>query len=442
MKNSEQIIQYKSTQNKPSESESRESELRESKPGKSKHGQNKLSQRSSILRLNVLVLPSCLSTVFVLFCLLTAFFTESVFAAANDDISNTATISFVIGGVSNSAKASSTFKEDRLINFTVSKVNDGDYDSVIENISNAVMSFNIFNSGNGVQDFLLAASNTSPNPYSSPADNFDALTPMRVFVESGVTPGYQVGEDVIPYVDELAPNSSVMVYVLADMPAGIHPDDVAAVVLHVQVAQGGSKNVEGSAITNDDNGKTSPASPASGYSNGATIVAAGTASDTNNTLGLETVFNDPAGAQAEDTDSSSNQDVARNGQHADTGAYRVVPPVIIIHSVTVIDTDGNSEPRPTSTLRYQLDVSIAGSVSVANLVVNNPIPANTTYTDGTITLDGVSQTDIIDTAIDFSRAIDISSKPVTSIEVDLSQGGTVSVAPGTTHVITFDVTIN
>lgn len=427
MQNSEQIIQYKFDQKKTD---------------KNKPSQNRLGQRSSIVQLKALLLSFCAATVFTFVCLFSVFFTETVFAGADDDISNTATIRFVIGGVSNFANATATFKEDRLINFTVSKVNDGDYDSVIENLSNAVMSFKVLNSGNDVQDFLLAASNTSPNPYSSPADSFDALTPMRVFAESGVTPGYQVGEDVRPYVDELAPNTSVMVYVLADMPAGINPDDVAAVVLQVQVAQGGNNNAEGSAITNDDNGKTSPASPASGYSNGATTVVAGTAFNNDNTLGLETVFNDPAGVQAEDIDSSLNQDIARNGQHADAGAYRVVPPVIIINSVTVIDTDGNSEPRPTSTLRYQLDVSIAGNVSVANLIVNNPIPANTTYTDGTITLDGVVQTDIVDPATDFSRAIDITSKPVTSIEVDLSQGGTVSVAPGTTRVITFDVTID
>jgi len=417
MKNSEQIIQNQSSK-------------------------NKLGQRRPIFLLNALVFPFCTPIVFAVVCLFSVFFTTPIFASADDDISNTATISFVIGGVANSANANATFKEDRLINFTVSKVNDGAYDSVVENLTNAVMTFEILNRGNDVQDFLLASSNTSPNPFSSPADSFDTLTPMRVFAESGITPGYQVGEDVAPYVDELAPNTSVMVYVLANMPAGINPDDVAAVALQVQVAQGGNNNVEGSAISNDDNGNISPASPASGYSNGATIVAAGTVSDKDNTLGLETVFNDPAGAQAEDIDSSSNQDVARNGQHANAGAYRVVPPVIIINSVTVIDTDGNGEPRPTSTLRYQLDVSIAGSVSVNKLIVNNPIPANTTYTDGTITLDGVAQTDIVDTATDFSRAIDISSKPVTSIEVDLSRGNTVSVAPGTTHIITFDVTIN
>jgi len=57
-------------------------------------------------------------------------------------------------------------------------------------------------------------------------------------------------------------------------------------------------------------------------------------------------------------------------------------------------------------------------------------------------LNGVVQTDADDTPTDFTRAIDILSKPVVSIEVDLSQGGAVSITPGSTNTIIFEVTIN
>ena len=57
-------------------------------------------------------------------------------------------------------------------------------------------------------------------------------------------------------------------------------------------------------------------------------------------------------------------------------------------------------------------------------------------------MNGVAQTDANDAPVDYSRAIDILLKPVVSIEVDLSQGGTVSVAPGVTNVIIFEVTID
>ncbi len=372
----------------------------------------------------------------------TVFSPSLVHAAADDDISSTATINYVIAGVPGSKDASVNFKEDRLINFTVSKVDDGNHDPVIENFSGAVMAFTLINNGNDVQDFLLASVNTTNNPFSSPADSFDTLTPLRVFAESGTTPGYQQAEDVAVYIDELASSAVATIYVIADMPADIKPDDVAAVALITQVAEGGTPGVEGLAITSDDNGHISPASPASGYSNGNTSVTAGVASSKQNTLGLETVFNDPAGVSGEDLASSLQQDISGNGQHADAGAFRVVPPVLIVNSMTVIDSEGNAEPRPGSTLRYQLDVSVAGNTSVENLVVKNPIPENTTYTGNSITLNGTPQTDSNDAPDDFSRVNKAEKTSVISLEIDLSQAGTVSVAPGENHVITFEVTID
>ena len=157
---------------------------------------------------------------------------------------------------------------------------------------------------------------------------------------------------------------------------------------------------------------------------------------------METVFNDPAGANPEDVSSDLNQDIAGNGQHSDTGAYQVSQIVVLSKSVTVIDTLGGNDPHPGATLRYQLNVSVAGNTPVSNLVINDPVPANTTYTVSSILLNGISQTDANDAPADYSRAIDILSLPVVSVEVDLSQGGTVSVAPGVTNVIIFEVTID
>jgi len=116
--------------------------------------------------------------------------------------------------------------------------------------------------------------------------------------------------------------------------------------------------------------------------------------------------------------------------------------VSILKTVTVIDTLGGSDPHPGATLRYQLTVNVSGNTPVDNLIIADAIPANTTYTDGSLQLNGAAQTDTNDAPVDYSRAIDILSKPVVSIEVDLSQGGLVSVAPATTNVIIFEVTID
>lgn len=366
-----------------------------------------------------------------------ALFPIKSLATAGDTISNTATISYDLGGVPTVTSATTSFTEDRRINFSVTDSNGGSAVPVISNMTDAVLQFVVTNDGNATQDFLLTARNTSPNPYGLPADNFDPVGLIRTFAESGATPGYQPAEDTAAFVDELAPSASRIVYVVANLPALV-ADDVAAVALVAQVAEGGAVG-EGAAINADDNGRVSPAGT---YSNGATIVAAGTPNPVADTSGMETVFNDPAAADAEDVDSAGVQDIAGNGQHADASAYQVSPPVIITKSVTVIDTLGGSDPHPGATLRYQLDVSVVGNTSVADLVINDPIPANTTYTDGSILLNGVAQTDSNDAPADYSRAIDILSKPVISIEVDLSQGGSVLVAPGTNNVIIFEVTID
>lgn len=370
--------------------------------------------------------------------MISMFVTTNIFAAAGDSISNTATINYVIGGVPGTGNASASFLEDRLINFSVSEDNGSAAVPVISDMTDAVMQFTITNTGNGVQDFLLTAVNTAPNPFGLPADNFDPLT-IQVFAESGVTPGYQAVEDTAVFIDELVPNVPHVVYVVADLPTQVI-DDVSVIALITQIAEGGVVGSEGLVINADDNGNISPAGV---FGNGSTSVSAGTANtipDSPSTM--ETVFNDPAGLSPEDVSTELVQDIARNGQHADTGAYQVMSPVAIVKTVTVIDPLGGTDPYPGSTLRYQLDVVVTGNTVVDNLVISDAIPANTTYTDNSIQLNGVAQTDANDAPVDYSRAIDILLKPVVSIEVDLSQGGTVSVAPGVTNVIIFEVTID
>lgn len=368
--------------------------------------------------------------------------TGKVHAAAGDLIQSTATIEYTVTGINNTTSATASFSEDRIINFTVSDDNGGAAVPVVSNMVGAVMQFTVTNLGNDTHDFLLAAMNTTPNPYGLPADNFDPVpASMQVFVESGATPGYQSAQDTGVYIDELAATASQTVYLVANIPA-VSADDVAAVALIAQVAQGGAGGVEGAVLDNDDN---SHASPAGIFSNGSTVTPGGSAITNPNTVGTETVFNDPAGLQVEDISTAGVQDIVRNGQHSDAGAFQVAPAIALIQSVTVIDTLGGNDPHPGATLRYQTLVTVNGNVPVDDLVISNPIPVDTTYTLGTITLDGLPQTDANDAPADYSQAIDVTllpGTPVSTIEVDLSQGGTVSALPTETYTITFDVTID
>lgn len=298
-----------------------------------------------------------------------------------------------------------------------------------------MLSFTVTNNGNAPQDFLLTAINTTPSPFAANADDFDPLTPMQVFVEGGANAGYLSSEDNQVFIDELAAGATATVYLVANIPAA-NIGDAAAVALIAQVAAGGAAG-QGAAISSDDNGYISPAGT---FSNGAVSVAAGTANPTADTTALETVFNDPSAASAEDVGSDGVEDIRANGQHSDKGVFLVQTAasadVELNKTVTVIDTLSGTDPHAGATLRYQIEVVISGATNISNLVITDPIPASTTYSPATLSLNGVAQTDSGDAPTDFSEF------DGSRIVVDLSQGGTVSVAPATPNLIIFDVTIN
>lgn len=384
----------------------------------------------------------------VLFALLFAFASPQIFAAAGDVISSTASIDFVYLGDALTQESSpsgnsqpgigngtpTSFTEDTLINFSVVSA-DATAVAVAALQSSAVLIFTVTNNGNAPQDFLLTAVNTSPSPFAANADNFDPLTPMQVFVEDGANAGYLSSEDTQVFIDELVAGANATVYLVANIPAASIAD-AAAIALIAQVAEGGAAG-QGAVISSDDNGHISPAGT---FSNGAVSVAAGIANPIADTTALETVFNDPSAASPEDVSSDGVEDIRANGQHSDTGVFLVQTAasadVNLNKTVTVIDTLGGTDPHAGATLRYQIDVVISGATNISNLVITDPIPASTTYTPATLSLNGVAQTDADDAPTDFSEF------DGSRIVVDLSLGGTVSVAPATPNRIIFDVTIN
>ena len=380
-------------------------------------------------------------------CVLTGmFYASATFAAAGDSISTRATINYTYNGntfvqesspLGNSTVgvnngADTVFIEDRLINFTVSSTDAAASVAASGQLA-VVTAFTVTNFGNNAQDFLLTARDTSVNPFGLPADNIDVAPPLSVYVENNATPGYQATQDTAIFVDELVAGATATVYVLANLPVAA-PGDVAAVTLIAQAAQGGAAGTEGLAINNDDNNNISPAGV---YSNAGTTVNAGTPVNIADSNAENIVFNEPAGLSIEDIDSTGLvQDVARNGQHADSSAYEVQPAAVTINkTVTVIDTLGGTDPHAGATLRYQLDVVITGTNNINNLVITDTIPANTTYTPASITLNGIAQTDASD-------VVDFSEFTFPEVIVDLSQGGLVAVTPGTPNTIIFDVTID
>lgn len=313
-------------------------------------------------------------------------------AAAGDDIANTATLSYTVGGNSQTPiPASVTFKEDRKVNFTVAR-------TVAEDVSsgatNQAVEFTITNNGNATQDFLLRAEHLlgAADPFAGSADIFTP-TGISAFVETNATPGYQDGADTDVFVSGLAAGSSISVYVVSDMPttrtdtSALVDGDQSVVALIAQVAEVGT-GVAADAIVDDDNGNASPGGTFQ-VTGGSTTVTAGTGgSDIADTVNMETVFADPVGA-------GGSSSTARTGEHSDASTYTMVIAALTVSKVSraIYDdiNDGenvagaNPKAIPGSVVRYTVTVANgagAGDAVLTTITDAPPLAVDTQFGSG------------------------------------------------------------
>ena len=103
--------------------------------------------------------------------------------------------------------------------------------------------------------------------------------------------------------------------------------------------------------------------------------------------------------------------------------------VDLVKSATVSDPWGGTSAVPGAVVSYTITANVTGRGTVSDLVIADLFPAGTTYAAGTLTLDAAGLTDAADT--------DAGESSATGISVDLG-----TVAGGTSHSVTFDVTID
>lgn len=103
--------------------------------------------------------------------------------------------------------------------------------------------------------------------------------------------------------------------------------------------------------------------------------------------------------------------------------------VDLVKAASIVDPFGGNSAVPGSTVTFTLTANVTGSGSVDDLIVTDAIPAGTSYLPGTLTLDGGNLTD--------ASGDDAGEASSTEISVDLG-----TVAGGSSHAITFDVSID
>lgn len=292
-------------------------------------------------------------------------------------VNNTATLQYAQGGLSREINSNaSSFRVDEIANVVVQKT-DADRIVVASPDTRRVMTFTITNTGNGSQRFQVSVNAANPNSQFDPAA-------VRMIVDSNGNGSYEPGVDV-PYTagqndPVIAPDRSVTMFVVSDIPPARPNNDVGLIVLTVQESVG---------------------TGAPG-----TVFAGRGASGSDLVIGA-----------------SRGIGVAQNG-------YVVLQAQpVLTKTQVVVNQGGGSAPLPGSIVTYSLQLDLRGSGSAFNGVVADTVPANTSYVPGSLRLDGVALTDRADG--------DTGRWTGNGIEVSLGS----LVAP-VSHVVSFQVRLN
>ena len=291
-------------------------------------------------------------------------------------IENTATANFDEAGTPRSIDSNKvTVRVDELLDVTVASLDTGPINTAR---SDAVLTFEVTNPGNGPEAFLLTA-----DPAVA-GNDFD-VTVRGLAIDSNGNGVYDEGVDQL-FTGQfttpvLAPDARVTVFVLVTVPDS--------------AADGDSSNVQLTAAAATGNGTPGTTFAGQGQGGGDAVVGS-----------------TGALANARGTLSSA------------------VASVQLVKSVALRDPFGGTSAVPGATATFTIEARVSGTGGVANLVVTDAIPAGTTYVPGTLALDAGALTDAADA--DAGTASDTAG-------ISVTLGNTPA---GSTRSVTFDVTID
>lgn len=268
--------------------------------------------------------------------------------SAGTTITNTATIDYRVGGVDQTEiMTSDSFAVDRKVNFIVTQVT-GAPTTVSPGQNGAVIAFDVTNLSNATIDLALAT-------IQSGVDNFD-VSNVVIYLDDGNNT-FDGGDTVVTFIDELAEDASVRVFVVSDVPLSATNGQDADLLLSATAHEGSTPSALGSVITRTPGADTD---------------------------GVETVLADGAGAN----------DAAQDGVHTAEGTYTVFAATLNVTKVSRVLSDpfSSSDPKaiPGALIEYCIAVTNgASSATATNVIVSDTVPADLTF-DGTygIRVDG------------------------------------------------------
>jgi uncharacterized repeat protein (TIGR01451 family) len=281
--------------------------------------------------------------------------------AANTSVDNRAAVNYQVSGVAQTpiessptgnstagvgAGANTTFVVDNKIDLTVTEVG-GAATTVGAGAANVVTTFRVTNTGNNAQGYNLSAANLAGTTLFGRTDAFD-MTNLRTFVSTAVcsgvspTPAFNAGTDTAVNITTLAADACAYVFIVADTPVTATNDQAA--------------NVQLTALTRV-----------------ATTLAAVTQT---------------AGAESPTVVDVVFADAGRDAQQTADDQYFVQTAALSVAKTSTVVSDpfnGTTNPKsiPGAVMEYGITLTNTGAVSATVVTITDPIPANTTYANGT-----------------------------------------------------------
>jgi len=271
--------------------------------------------------------------------------------SAGTVIQNRAMATFDIGAATNLTAYSSTVSTtvDELIDVMVDNAGSGTTFVIVLPAQNQPLLFNVTNNGNGTESFVLAIT-------ESASDDFDTDPPTVLPATSGVEIYIDDGDAVFEESDvdyatslTLLADQSVGVWVIQDIPLGAgSAGDVAQITLTADHQHAPFSSVPGTVYAGEGDGGA-PCDAVLGVSGGASTA---------------------------------------------TKAYQLTLTALnIVKSAAIADPLGGTEPVPGATITYTIEFGVTGSGSVENLVIEDPVPVNTSFVTGSITAGPITADD-------------------------------------------------
>lgn len=281
---------------------------------------------------------------------------QQAFAVGTDagtSISNSASVVYDVNGATQAAVPSTiaTFTVDRIVTFTL--LQQGAADTITSpGAFNAVTAFELTNTGNSPLDFSLSAINLAAGiVVNSTADDAD----MDAVFEFAVANGQGAGGTPVPgtdltFIDGLAEDATVVIWVLADAPLTLLNGQIANIELTVTAADPGAG-----------------INPAPDAALGANLVASVADGD----QVIDVVFND----------------AGRDGLEAARDGYAILSATLTITKIAVIIDDPVNAAAPFfaipgATIEYTINIANTGLVDATDIVISDTLDANLIFQVG------------------------------------------------------------